>query len=242
MGTMYEAISVGAIQKVIALAIKDGNCKTLVDILADLKSEKEEMSKVFDTEINKLETELTSRGLSQLEDKNVKFTTFKGDKASVTVGLTRSLKVLNVKSLRNIISKRWHGEILTKDPSYSVSADFSRALSSLYFDDYVSDTNLAKLLTKGLNIGDKAVTFSNDNLTLLLKKLKGDYEKDKLVFEGIPGTTLENEIDVELYFITKIKNWERILKYFSEEEAIQVKKDIKNGIFVSETVKLTMRQ
>ena len=237
-------------------AIESADSSALVDWLATLKEGKEEIAKVFDFETNRLETELMSRGLRHLEDKKIKHTTFKGNRASITVGMTRSLKVHNADNLRKIVSERWHDEIKTKDPTHSVAADFGRALTSLYLGDYISEMTLQDLLAKGVTIkgnasnGDSGVSdggkltviFNKDSINLLIKKLKGDYDKDKELFEGVLGVALESEIDEELYFISQIKNWERIRKYFSQDEAMQVKRDIKNGIFVSEAVRLTMRQ
>jgi|GEM_PF-6772528 len=243
MAIMFDASTEATLlEKVAAMDTQDTNVVWLVDALADLKDKKEEICKVFDHEINKLETELMSRGLRQLEDKKIKHTTFKGNRASITVGMTRSLKVHNADNLRKIVSERWQDEIKTKDPAHSVAADFGRALASLYLGDYISEMTLADLLSKGLTFGNKAYTPTKDNLNLLIKKLKGEYDKDKELFEGVLGVALESEIDEELYFISQIKNWERIRKYFSQDEAMQVKRDIKNGIFVSETVRLTMRQ
>ena len=242
MGVMFDVFTSGAVMEAGLIATKEADSKTLVDALSNLKDEKNMVCSAYDVEINRLEVELTSRGLRQLEDRNIKFTTFKGDKASVTIGMARSLKILSVDNLKKAITDRWHGEIKTKEPDHSVAADFSRALVSLYMDDYVSEMSLADILAKGLTFGDKGVTFTKDNLNLLLKKLKGDYEKDKKLFEGILGVTLESEIDEELYFIAKIKNWERIRKYFTQDEAIKVKLGIKTGIFVQETARLTMRQ
>jgi hypothetical protein len=231
-------------------------CGVLVDRLADLKAAKETSTKSLDGHINTIETELLSRGLRQLEDKSVKYTTFKGERASATVGMARTLKVHNVENLKKIVTDRWHGEIKTKDPDHSVSADFSRALASLYLEDYISEMSLADLLMKGVTVqnsgGDgteasdtdgraQQVYFSKQDTSLLLKKLKGDYEKDKKLFEGVLGFELQDELDTELYFISKIRNWERIRKYFSTEEAMGIKMQIKAGVFVSETIRLTMR-
>jgi len=247
MGIMFDAISKGAVQKAASLAAVDGDTKTLVDLMATLKEEKEEQAKVYDTEINKIETELMSRGLRQLEDKNVKYTTFRGDKASITIGLARALKILNVDNLKKAVTERWEGEIKTKEPDHTVAADFSRALMSLHLDDYISEMSLPDLLAKGVTInndatGGEEIFFTKDDTNLLLKKLKGDYEKDKKLLEGILGCNIWDELDEELYFIAKIKNWERIRKYFTQDEAMNVKMALKSGMFVQETVRMTMRQ
>ena len=106
----------------------------------------------------------------------------------------------------------------------------------------ISRKDVFSLVGTRPNGTDVLLRLSTDQQKLLLKKLKGDYDKDKKLFEGILGHEVGDELDEELYFITKIKNWERIEKYYDIEEAAKVQKALKNGIFVQQTTKLTMRQ
>lgn len=210
----------------------------LVDTLVELQRIKDEFNKPIDKKIKEIEAELCARGLRELEDKNVKSTTFKGKTASVIVGMVQKLTILNVDKLKKSITDKWHKEVKTKELEYTITADFKRALISLYMNDYVADMKLEKLLATSAS----TVTLTADTKSLLLKKLKGDYEKDKKLFEAVLNRELRNELDEELYYIAQIKNFERIRKYFSLEEIEKVRKGIRLSSNVSETIKLTVRQ
>ena len=78
--------------------------------------------------------------------------------------------------------------------------------------------------------------------TALLKKLKGDYKKDKkAVLDALNMQENEINIDEELYLIYQIQNWKLILAFFEEATFEKTAESIKRCILVDETVKIGLR-
>ena len=76
----------------------------------------------------------------------------------------------------------------------------------------------------------------------LLKKLKGDYKKDKKsVLDALNMQENEINIDEELYLIYQIQNWKLITAFFEEATFEETAESIKRCILVDETVKIGLR-
>ena len=72
---------------------------------------------------------------------------------------------------------------------------------------------------------------------LLIKKLKGSYKTDKnLLRKYIP----DKDLDVELFTINKIKNYDKVKAFFNVEDK-ELKEKIKRYISLDETVKITIK-
>ena len=218
----------------------------LVDKLSKLQKIRDEFVRPLDKQINELKAELTARGLQELSDKSIKSTTFKGksEHAHVIVTMAQEFSILNIDTLKTAITEKWHKELKPKDIDYKISTDFNKALISLFTGDYVSDeeADLKTIISGKLLINNNAIHLSPANKALLLKKLKGDYEKDKKLIEEVLGQEIDNALDEELYYIAKIKNYERIQKYFTPDELKSVQDGIRRSSYVNETLKLTLRQ
>ena len=79
-------------------------------------------------------------------------------------------------------------------------------------------------------------------LKLLLRKLKGDYVKDKDVLAGVFGFDPQNmpDFDVELWYIYRIKNGELIRAVLPEEFLDQTIAEIKKCLIVDSKTAITI--
>ena len=214
----------------------------LVDHLSSLREMQETVLEPIIIKIKEIEANLLQRGLTQLRDKSIKSITFRGNHASVLISLAQKLDILNIEVLKTSIPEKWHGEIKEKKPDHTIAADFKRALINLYTDDYEDSMTIGEVL-KGISIIDNKETkvLEISAQTLLLKKLKGDYEKDKELFSLHLATPINENLDEELHYISKIKNYERIQKYFTNEEIKEIKNQIQKSIYITETPRLTLK-
>ena len=91
--------------------------------------------------------------------------------------------------------------------------------------------------------------FRSQQKELLLKKLKGDYKSDKKVLQSVLGYTKQGlqegqppviDMDVELYYISKIKNAELILAFLPEEGIDATMKAIRGCVIVDSKLKIEL--
>lgn len=78
---------------------------------------------------------------------------------------------------------------------------------------------------------------------LLIKKLKGDYVKDKQTLVSVLGYQNEDaapDFDVELFYIYKIKNGELIKAFLPEDCLDQTIEDIKKCLIVDTKTSITI--
>ena len=73
--------------------------------------------------------------------------------------------------------------------------------------------------------------------SLLIKKLKGDYKKDK---ELLSKYIDDSDLDVELFTINKIKNYDKVKAFFDVNDTY-LKDNIKKYISLDENVKVTIK-
>ena len=102
-------------------------------------------------------------------------------------------------------------------------AQFEKGMQELsYLDSKIKEHNLDELLS-GLGLDEKQKKTA-------LKKLKGDYIKDKELLEsmGAQDDDLEEELDI----IKEHKNWELVSRFFGTDE-VDLEK-LKRAIFVEE--------
>lgn len=77
---------------------------------------------------------------------------------------------------------------------------------------------------------------------LLLKKLKGEFEKDKetLISVLVPEGETVPDFDVELWYIYRIKNGELIKAFLPEEMIDAIIEGIRKSIFVETKTSITL--
>jgi hypothetical protein len=207
----------------------------VVDILLKLKQVKDDTER----DMKEIISELEARGLKILEEKNIKSVSFKGNNGSVIVGMAQTLNMLSIERLNKVFRDNIVDHKVTEktEIKYSIESDFKKALISCVLKDYETQMTLDELIKKEygqLNEGQQLV---------LAKKLKGEYEKDKKTIENILGKNEIEPINIEeeLFYIYKIKNYERMIKYFDVEKLEDQVKKLSSSIEVKEVVKVTLK-
>lgn len=201
----------------------------IVDKLCELDKEK----KSIDLKIKAYQAELQSRGLRILEDRNLKYKEFYGNSgARVEITYTQSLEVLNYFALQEACG-RIFDEYVKRIPDYKYSYDkkFEAILKAIFTDDYTAEMTIEDIIDKCFKVDSK-------QKTLLVKKLKGEYKKDRELIESI--LKLDADIEVELDYIHKAVNWSRIKMYFPENTE-KVIGEIKKHLIVTSTPKIGVK-
>ena len=114
---------------------------------------------------------------------------------------------------------------VTVKPSYDYDKKLEQALKAIFTEDY-SFESLEDFLD-GLSPAPDA-----SQKKLLLKKLKGDYEKDLETLEAVFGKSPDGDYDVELFYIHRIKNGELIKAFLPEEGLDYMLQEIRKVIIV----------
>ena len=105
--------------------------------------------------------------------------------------------------------------------------------------DFEKNTTLPELLDKTGWCSDEPARKST-----LLKKLKGDYKKDKKTIFDMLNISKEDDfdIDTELYLIYQIKNWDLIKAYFDIDKLEETKEVLERFILATETAKISLKE
>lgn len=204
--------------------------KNVIDELAKLKKEE----KILKGRINAASSIIQEKGIEIFEDKNIKATEiFGNENNSVLVTYTQKLDILNFQALEKILGKELLAEKVKQkqEIKYDLESKFKESIIILYTEDYKSDLTLEKF------IKNEFPELDNTQQTLLLKKLKGDYKKDK---ELLKKYVDREDLDVELHFINKIKNYEKVKAFFDVNDE-ELKKAIKTYISLDENIKLAIK-
>lgn len=186
--------------------------------------------------ISKYQAELQVRGISIMEDRNKQYTRFYGSMGSAaSVTDRQSLDILNPDRLKLCVSEGvWNKNVtVTTETKYKCSANFERMLKALFTDDYTFEMELEEFLDSQMHILP-----DTKQKKLLLKKLSGDYEKDRKNLTAIFDT--ECDWDVELYYIHKIKNAELIRAYLPDDMIDATIRELKKCVIVDSKTAITL--
>lgn len=199
------------------------NIKLLVDQAIGLDNEIKEKT----AKLNEIKATLQAEGLRELENKNIRFFQYFGEKGSCEVGYKQKMEVDNFGRLVEVL-----GDIVTEKASkkeevkYDFDKKFKTALMCLYLGDY-KEHDLERILLINLDITDEK------QRKRLLKKLKGDYAADKKLLEGAGVTiTAEEELDA----IRQHRNFELVERFFDLESVDM--EALKKCIFVEDSLSL----
>lgn len=188
--------------------------------------------------LNGYKAELQERGLAIMDDHNVKYVKFYGDEGSAAITDSMSLDILNPDKLRAYIGDGVYKTKVKEEvkTTYKYDAKFERALKALFTDAYTFETTLAEFLD------EMSIRPSEQQKKLLLKKLKGEFEKDKetLISVLVPDGGEIPDFDVELWYIYRIKNGELIKAFLPDDLSEALIKDIKKSIFVETKTSITL--
>ncbi len=186
--------------------------------------------------ISKYQAELQARGISIMEDRNKQYTRFYGSQGSAAAITDRqSLDILNPDRLKLCVSEGvWNKNVtVTTETKYKCSANFERMLKALFTDDYTFEMELEEFLD-----GQMHILPDTKQKKLLLKKLSGDYEKDRKNLTAIFDA--ECDWDVELYYIHKIKNAELIRAYLPDDMIDATIRELKKCVIVDSKTAITL--
>ena len=190
-------------------------------------------------ELDAVKAELQARGLVLIEDRNVRYVKFHAAEGSAAVTDAQSLEVLNVDRLHELLSDGvWKQNVTeTTKTEYKYKPLLERVLKAVFTGDYTFEYSMEEFLTEHLPVKPDA-----KQLKLLLRKLKGDYVKDKDVLAGVFGFDPQNmpDFDVELWYIYRIKNGELIRAVLPEEFLDQTIAEIKKCLIVDSKTAITI--
>ena len=206
------------------------NIKDIVNEIAGLKRQE----KIIKSEIDKKNNQLQEKCIEVFEDKNIKTTEIYGtENNSAIATYSQKLEILNYQALENIIDKNLLAEKVERrqEIKYEIDKNFKEAIIILYTNDYIDNMTIEELVKNEFGELDTKAQ------SLLIKKLKGDYKKDK---ELLQKYVSNDDLDVELFTINKIKNYDKVKAFFDVND-IDLKNNIKKYISLDENVKVTIK-
>ena len=186
--------------------------------------------------MNSYKAELQARGLALMEDHNVRYVKFYGDEGSAAITDSMSLDILNPDKLKELVGGGVYSMKVKEETktTYKYDSKFERALKAIFTGDY-SFEDLGDFL------GEMSIKPDDQQKKLLLKKLKGDYEKDKETLLSVLAPKGEEpDLDIELWYIYRIKNGELIRAFLPEEMLDKTIEDIKKCILVETKTSITL--
>lgn len=216
----------------------------LVDRAIMLDNEK----KTLDTELTGLKAEIQKRGLLTMMDHNVKYCKMYGDKVGTAiVSESQEIDILNMDRLREIVGDGLVKEKVTESTftKYKLDKNFDKMIKAVCTGDYTFEYSLEEFLEQ------MSVPVDARQRELLLKKLKGDYKADKKTLLSVLGYLTKGtseaaaeaaapDLDVELYYISKIKNAELILAFLPEEGIDSTMEAIRRCVIVDSKLKIEL--
>ena len=190
---------------------------------------------------NAYKAELQARGISIMDDHNVKFVKFYGEEGSAAVTDSMSLDILNPDKLKELVGEGvWKTKVKENtETKYKCDDKFEKMLKAIFTGDYTFEVTLEEFLDQmPLKPDDK-------QKKLLLKKLKGDFEKDKdtltsVLLGGVKDGKSAPDFDVELWYIYRIKNAELIRAFLPEELIDNTINEIRKCILVETKTSITL--
>lgn len=216
--------------------LKQMDDKCLVRYAVGLDQEQKEARKMLDA----VKAEIQGRGLQMLEDRNVKYIRFFADEGSAAVMDTQSMEILNIDKLRELLSEGvWKQNVTeTTKTDYKFKPMLERVLKAVFTGDYSFEYTLDEFLADKMTVRP-----DGRQKKLLLKKLKGDYARDKSTLLSVFGyNSVETapDFDVELWYIYKIKNGELIRAVFEEEFLDQTLEAVRRCLAVDSKTSITI--
>ncbi len=201
--------------------------------LVDKLVEWDKLLKDGKKQMDEIKSKLQSQAIDELKDKKQKQISILGSSGSrVIVTQTDKVELVYAQVLRTYFGKVI-ADVIKEEVTYKVAEPFKRLLAAAFKGEYIEQSLDA--VVKGLTSDEKLQK-------LLLKKLKGNFDKDVNVLK----TVLEyeqKEAENTAYLVAEAITYERILMlsiaagYAPEEfgEAVQM---LKNAVMVDESIKL----
>jgi hypothetical protein len=187
--------------------------------------------------LDAVKAELQERGLVLIEDRNIRYVKFHAPEGSAAVADTQSLEVLNADRLQSLLGEGvWKQNVTaTTRTDYKYKPMLERALKAVFTGDYTFEYTLEEFLSENLPVDDK-------QMKLLLKKLKGDYAKDRETLCSVLGygEDAAPDFDLALWYIYRIKNGELIRALLPEEFLDETIEQVKKCLIVDSKTTITI--
>lgn len=188
--------------------------------------------------MNSYKAELQARGLALMEDHNIKYVKFYSEDGSAAISDSMSLDVLNPDKLKGFVGEEVYRMKVKEEvkTTYKFDPKFEKALKAIFTGDYTFETSLEEFLD------EMSIKPDTKQKKLLLKKLKGDFEKDKetLISVLAPDGEAVPDFDVELWYIYRIKNGELIRAFLPDEMIDITIRNIRKCILVETKTSITL--
>lgn len=188
--------------------------------------------------LNGYKAELQARGLALMEDHNVKYVKFYGGEGSAAITDSMSLDILNPDKLKELVGEGVYNMKVKEETktTYKYDSKFEKALKAIFTGDYTFETTLEEFLE------EMSIKPDAKQKKLLMKKLKGEFEKDKetLISVLVPEGQEALDFDVELWYIYRIKNGELIRAFLPEEMLDSTIEGIRKSILVETKTSITL--
>lgn len=195
--------------------------KALVDEGIELEKEIKEAKKKLDG----IKATLTTSAFEEIENRNLKFLQIFGTKGHLNVTYKEKFEIDNFERLVDVLGELALAKISRKQEiKYETDARLKAALIALLRGEY-SDGITPEEVLKGLGLDEKTQK-------MVLKKLKGDYIKDKKVFESVG---IQKDCEEELDAIRMYKNYELVNRFFGELSPAQIEQ-VKKSVFVEDGI------
>lgn len=224
--------------------LKEMKNQLLIDGCVALEKQKKALGSEQDT----YKAEIQARGISLLDDRNIKYCQMYGTGSNMAaVSEAKEVTILNMDKLKDVL-----GEGLLRDKvaevqkiTYKIDRNLEKALKAIFTGDYTFEYTLEEFLD------NMSVPADTKQKALLSRKLKGDYKADKKTMLSVLGyltkentereaETLAPDFDVELYYISKIKNAELIQAYLPEDGLDWTLAQVRKCILVEATLKIEL--
>lgn len=188
--------------------------------------------------MNSYKAELQARGLAEMDDHNIRYVKYYGDEGSVAITDSLSLDILHPDKVKQLIGGQlWDAKVKTStEVKYKYDPKFEKMLKAIFTGDYILETSLEDFLDQ------MSLKPDRKQKKLLLKKLKGEFEKDResLISVLVPEGEAAPDLDVELWYIYRIKNGELIRVFLPEEALEETIAAIRKSIFVESKTSITI--
>lgn len=188
--------------------------------------------------LNGYKAELQARGLALMEDHNVKYVKFYGGEGNAAITDSMSLDILNPDKLKELVGEGVYNMKVKEETktTYKYDSKFEKALKAIFTGDYTFETTLEEFLE------EMSIKPDAKQKKLLMKKLKGEFEKDKetLISVLVPEGQEAPDFDVELWYIYRIKNGELIRAFLPEEMLDSTIESIRKSILVETKTSITL--
>lgn len=188
--------------------------------------------------MNSYKAELQARGLALMEDHNVRYVKFYGDGGSAAITDSMSLDILNPDKLKRLVGEGVYSMKVKEETktSYKFDSKFEKALKAIFTGDYTFEATLEEFL------GQMSIKPDEGQKKLLLKKLKGEFEKDRETLVSVLAQAGQEapDFDVELWYIYRIKNGELIRAFLPDGKVEETIGEIRKSIFVEAKTSITL--